>query len=228
MSTTGFAPRFPNETPEYRRARQDLTQAEIDLRRHVEAVARQRRDLPPGGEVPQDYVFHGADGEDVRLSELFAPGQDTLVVYNFMYGPEMEAACPSCTSFLDGLNGNAAHIAQNVSLAVVAKSSAPRVQAYADARGWDRLRMLSSEGTSFNRDYHGEDDAGNQNTIIHVFVREPDGTVRHTYSSELSLELPDPGQNPRHIDLMWPLWNVLDLTPRGRGKDWQPKREYDM
>jgi predicted dithiol-disulfide oxidoreductase (DUF899 family) len=231
-------PRFPNEPPEYRAARDELLDAEAELRRQVERVAAQRRALPSGGQAPEDYVFRGGPddidaplpapggGEPVKLSELFAPGQDTLVLYNFMYGPEMAHACPSCTSFLDGLNGNAVHIEQNVSLAVVAKSPLARIREYAKSRDWRHLRLLSSAENTFNHDYHGEDEAGNQNTIIHVFVKDPDGTVRHTYSSELSLERPDPGQGPRHIDLMWPLWGVLDLTPRGRDKDWEPKREY--
>jgi predicted dithiol-disulfide oxidoreductase (DUF899 family) len=155
------AQRFPNESPDYRKARDDLLLAEADLRRQAERVAEQRRALPPGGEVPEDYVFKGGPGEgtDTKLSELFQNGQDTLVLYNFMYGPDMDYACPSCTSFLDGLNGNAQHIDQNVSLAVVAKSPLPRIRAYAASRDWRHLRLLSSAENTFNRDYHGEDEA---------------------------------------------------------------------
>jgi predicted dithiol-disulfide oxidoreductase (DUF899 family) len=221
--------RFPNESSEYRAARNALLEAERDLRGRVEAVAAMRRALPLGGRVAQDYVFEegstaGDAARTVKLSELFARGQDTLVLYGFMYGPH-DDACPMCTSFLDGLNGNAMHIEQRVSLGVVAKSPLPRLREYARGRGWSRLRLLSSSGTTFNRDYHGEDDRGAQGSIIHVFVKKDDG-VRHAYSCELNMLPAEEGQNHRHIDLMWPLWNVLDLTPAGRGTDWYPERSY--
>lgn len=217
--------RFPGESPEYRKARDELLQAELALKRQVEKVAEQRRDLPEGGEVAEDYEFAASDGTTIRLSELFADGQDTLVLYNFMYGPEMENACPMCTSFLDGLNGNAPHIIRRVSLAVVAKNPIGKIQDYADGRGWGELRMLSSAGNTFNRDYSGEDASGNQNTMMHVFAKRG-GRVRHFWSSELNAAQTDPGQDARHIDMMWPLWNVLDITPDGRGKDWYPERSY--
>lgn len=217
--------RFPGETEDYRTARDALLQEEIELRRHVERVAGQRRALPVGGEVA-DYVFHGEDGE-VRLADLFAPGQHTLVLYNFMYGPEMEHACPMCTSYLDGLNGNARHITQQVSLAIVAKSPLPRILEYAKRRGWDDLRLVSSADNAFNRDYHGEDENADQESIIHVFTKDADGVVRHRYSSELIFVPGDDGQDTRHIDPGWPLWNVLDLTPAGRGTAWYPQREYE-
>jgi predicted dithiol-disulfide oxidoreductase (DUF899 family) len=219
---------FPGETPTYRAARDELLEAEIDLRRHVERVAALRRRLPLGAAVPQDYVFEEADGaatRQVRLSELFAPGKETLVVYNYMFGPNMESPCPMCTSFLDGIEGNALHIQQRVSLAVVAKSPIARIEGFARSRGWGRLRLLSSAGSTFNRDYYGEDKGGSQKTMLHVFVKRGDG-VHHFYSSELALLPGDEGQNPRHIDLMWPLWNVLDLTPEGRGGTWFPSLSY--
>jgi len=224
--------RFPGETPAYRAARDELLQAELDLRRRVEQVAELRRRLPMGAVVPEDYAFEeaapgpdGATTREVRLSALFAPGKDTLVVYSYMFGPDMERPCPMCTCFLDGLEGNAAHIEQRVNLAVVAKSPILRVEELARSRGWRRLRLLSSAGTTFNRDYHGEDKDGSQVSIIHVFVKRGDG-VHHFYSAELELLPAEAGQNTRHIDLMWPLWNVLDLTPEGRGGDWYPRLSY--
>ncbi|MEY9910776.1 putative dithiol-disulfide oxidoreductase (DUF899 family) [Catenulispora sp. MAP12-49] len=224
MGCMAQAKRFPGESTEYRTARDALLQEEVELRRQVERVAEQRRALPVGGAV-DDYVFHGVDGE-VRLADLFAPGQQTLILYNFMYGPEMDAACPMCTSFLDGLNGNARHITQQVGLAVVAKSPLPRILEYAEGRGWDGLTMVSSADNMFNRDYHGEDEHGDQESIIHVFAKDVDGEVRHRYSSELIFVPGDPGQDTRHIDAGWPLWNILDLTPTGRGSAWYPRREY--
>ncbi len=152
--------RFPGETPEYRAARDELLAAERDLRGRVEQVAALRRKLPLGAVVPQDYVFEegAADLADVetsrrvKMSELFSPGKDTLVLYNFMFGPKMKDACPMCTSFLDGLNGNAVHLMQRVSLAVVASSPLRRIREFARSRDWKNLRMLSSAGTTFNRD----------------------------------------------------------------------------
>jgi predicted dithiol-disulfide oxidoreductase (DUF899 family) len=222
--------RFPGETPAYRRARDEVLGAEEELRRQVEAVAAARRRLPVGGEVPRDYEFtegpasldDSAPPRSVRLSELFAPGKDSLVLYNFMFGPAMDHACPMCSSFLDALNGNARHIGQRVNLAVVAKSPIERIRAFARTRPWANLRLLSSQENDFNRDYHGEGEDGSQNSVIHTFVRRG-GKVHHFYSSEMAFVPSDAGQNQRHIDMMWPLWNVLDTTPEGRGTDWYPK-----
>jgi predicted dithiol-disulfide oxidoreductase (DUF899 family) len=213
---------FPNESAAYRKARNALLEAEVDLRKRIEAVAAQRRQLPPGGEVPEDYVFEGDQGR-VKLSELFARG-GALVAYSFMYGPKMAHACPMCTSMLDALDGNAQHIAQRTSLVVIAKSPLARIQEHARSRGWSRLRLLSSEGNSYNTDYHGEDAQGRQLPMLNVFVK--DQAVRHFYGTELLEAQPEKGRDPRHIDMVWPLWNVLDFTPGGRGSDWYPKLEY--
>lgn len=214
--------KFPNESPAYRRARNRLLVAEIELRRQVEKVAAQRRRLPPGGKMPKDYVFDAETGR-VALSQLFQRG-NTLVAYSFMYGPEMAHACPMCTAFLDALDGNAQHVAQRADLVVVAKSPIERIVDYARGRGWRNLRLLSSAGNDYNRDYHGEGPDGSQWPMLNVFVKER--VVRHFWGSELIEAKVEKGQNPRHIDMMWPLWNVLDLTPAGRGTDWYPKREY--
>jgi predicted dithiol-disulfide oxidoreductase (DUF899 family) len=224
---------FPGESPDYRRAREELLRAEVELRRHVEAVAAARRKLPLGGVVPEDYVFEegGRKLDDmspphaVRLSELFAPGKDSLVVYSFMFSSEMERACRMCSAFLDALNGNARHIEERANLAVVAKSPIERIRAFARTRPWPNLRLLSSQKNTFNRDYFGDAADGSQNTVIHTFVKRG-GQIHHSYSSELAFVPSDAGQNQRHIDLMWPLWNVLDLTPEGRGTDWLPQLTY--
>jgi predicted dithiol-disulfide oxidoreductase (DUF899 family) len=214
---------FPNETKQYRTARKKLLDAELALRRQVEKVAALRRKLPSGGEVPQDYVFTSEQGP-VRLSQLFERG-NTLVAYSFMYSPQMKNACPMCTSFLDGLDGNAQHVAQRTNLVVIAKSPIERIVEYARGRGWRNLRLLSSAGTSYNRDYHGENEKGAQLPMMNVFVKR-DGRVRHFAGSEVLYAPEEKGQNARHNDLMWPLWNVLDLTPEGRGSDWYPKLSY--
>ncbi len=225
--------RFPGETESYRRARNQLLQAEIDLRRRVEEVAALRRQLPPGGQIPEDYVFEEGsadltDAQTVRqvaLSELFAPGKDTLAIYSFMFGPKMKAACPMCSSIIDALNATAVHAAQRMNLAVVAKSPLERLRGFARERGWNRLRLLSSAGNNYNRDYYGENAEGGQQPSLNVFVLRG-GKIRHFWHSELVLTPPDPGQNQRHVDMIWPLWNLLDFTPEGRGSDWFPSLNY--
>jgi predicted dithiol-disulfide oxidoreductase (DUF899 family) len=229
-----MAPTFPGESDEYRAARDRLLEAEIELRRMLESVAAQRRALPPGGTVPEDYVFEEVAGGEVRFSELFEDGKDTLVVYSFMFpryskdtrpGPtEGETArlpltqtpCPSCTSILDALDGGAPHLAQRVNLAVVAKTDPDRIRAFAAERGWRRLRLLSSRSNTYNRDYQGESAEGEQQPIMNVFVRDGD-QVRHSWATELFFAPRDEGQSARHVDLIWPDWNVLDMTPEGRG-----------
>ncbi len=217
--------RFPNESVSYRSARNRLLRAELALRRQIEKVAAMRRELPAGGAVPENYVFEaGEPAHRVRLSELFG-SHDTLVAYSFMYAPNMACACPMCTSMLDGLDGNAPHIAQRTSLVVIAKSPLERILGFARERGWRSLRLLSSAGNTYNRDYHGEGPDGAQWPMLNVFVRRR-GKVRHSYGSELLFAKAEPGQNNRHVDLIWPLWNLLDLTPEGRGSDWYPKLDY--
>ena len=228
---------FPGESGDYRLARNRLLAAETELRRTIERVAAQRRALPPGGAVPSDYVFEAAaDGGDVRFSELFAPGKDTLVVYSFMFPrwsgdtrpgpaegatarlPLAETPCPSCTSILDSLDGAAAHLAHKLSLVVVAKSDPARIGTFAAERGWRQLRLLSSRNNTYNRDYHAEAPDGEQSPVLNVFTRDGGG-IRHRWATELMFAPRDDGEEPRHVDSIWPIWNVLDLTPGGRGTD---------
>ena len=215
--------KFPNENRAYRMARDELLEAEKALRKKIESVAALRRKLPPGGEVPEDYGFEGEKGK-LRLSQLFER-DDTLVAYSFMYGPKMEHACPMCSSMLDGLNGNAQHIAQRTNLVVIAKSPLQRIVEHAHRRGWNNLKFVSSENNNYNRDYHGEDAEGRQLPVLNVF-RKDRGVVRHFYATELLFAAAEKGQNQRHVDAIWPLWNLLDFTPEGRGTDWHPKLDY--
>ena len=217
--------RFPGESRAYRAARNKLLSAELKLRKHVEQVAALRRKLPAGGKVPHDYEFEEEGGRTVRLSQLFEAGKDTLILYSYMYGPDMKKPCPMCTSFLDSLDGAAPHIAQRANLAVVAKSPIARISEFARSRGWRNLRLLSSAGNAYNRDYHGESPDGSQNPSLSVFTRR-NGAIRHFFQTELMFAKAEKGQNQRHIDMAWPLWNVLDFTPEGRGKDWYPSLEY--
>lgn len=225
--------RFPGESAQYRSARDTLLEAELDLRARLENVAALRRRLPLGGPVREDYLFEegGRNLDDletrrpVRLSELFGERKDSLILYSFMYGPEMQQPCPMCTSILDGLNGNVPHVLQRVNLGVVAKSPIQRIRAFARERGWGNLRLLSSAQNTYNADYHGETPDCAQIPALNVFVRR-DGKIHHFYNTELLYAPSDPGQDPRHVDLIWPLWNLFDLTPEGRGTDWYPRLSY--
>jgi predicted dithiol-disulfide oxidoreductase (DUF899 family) len=238
---------FPGESAEYRAARDRLLDDEIRLRRAMETVAAARRELPPGGVVPEDYVFQGlgADGTpaDVRLSELFAPGRDSLAVYGFMFPrdpgderpgpatgqtallPLAEGPCPSCVALLDQLDGAVEHARPLVNFVVVAKAPLTRVVAFADERGWRRLRLLSSANTTFNRDYHAETPEGAQRPMLNVFHRDG-AEIRHFWGSELLYAPVDSGQDPRHVGTLEPLWNLLDLTPEGRPTDWDEQLSY--
>jgi predicted dithiol-disulfide oxidoreductase (DUF899 family) len=238
---------FPGESSEYRAARSRLLEQEIELRRAMEAVAAARRELPPGGPVPEDYVFQGRarDGAatDVRLSELFAAGKDSLVIYSFMFprdpsdgrpGPAKgqtallplpEGPCPSCVALLDQLDGAAEHASQHLNLAVIAKSPLPRILTFAEERGWRRLRLLSSAGNSYNRDYRSETPEGAQRPMLNVFHRDGE-TVRHFWGSGLFYAPTDAGQDPRHVGTLEPVWNLFDLTPEGRPADWDEQLSY--
>ena len=229
---------FPGESPEYRAARDRLLAQEIELRRNMEAVAAARRELPPGGEIAEDYVFQaeGEDGEpaDLRLSELFQSGKDSLAIYSFMFPrdpgderpgpvreketarlPLSEGPCPSCVALLDQLDGAVEHATQRINFAVVAKSPLPRVLTFGRERGWRRLRLLSSAGNTYNADYHAETPEGAQRPMLNVFHRDG-ATIRHFWGSELFYAPWDPGQDPRHVGTLEPVWNLFDLTPEGR------------
>jgi predicted dithiol-disulfide oxidoreductase (DUF899 family) len=238
---------FPGESPEYRAARERLLEQEIELRRQTEAVAAARRELPPGGVVPEDYAFQGAGADGtptgVRLSELFAPGKDSLAIYSFMFprdpgddrpGPASgqaallqlhEGPCPSCVALLDQLDGAVEHAGQRMNLAVVAKSPLPRILSFAEERGWRRLRLLSSADNTYNRDYLGESAEGAQRPMLNVFRRDG-GVIRHFWASELMYAPTDPGQDPRHVGTLEPVWNLFDLTREGRPTDWDEQLSY--
>ena len=214
---------LPNESPEYLAKREELRLAEIELMRQRERVAELRRALPPGAAI-QDYEFLEGpasldDGDEplrkVRLSELFtAPGR-SLVIYQFMFGKKQTTACPMCTAWIDSFNGVAHHLAQNVDLAIVAAADPATLREHARNRGWNRLRLLSAGESTFKYDLGSEDREGNQDSTISVFTRDADGTLGHFYSGHpwLAEDIRERG-----IDELNPIWNVLDLTPEGRGK----------
>ncbi len=243
MNPIDSAIRFPGESEEYRRERNCLLGAEAGLRRAIEAVAEQRRALPLGGVVRR--LRCERPPRLVRFSELFEADKDTLVIYSFMFprysgdtrpGPEggetarlplAETPCASCTSILDSLDGAAPHLTQRLNLAVVAKSDPDRIRNFAHERGWRHLRLLSSRTNAYNRDYHAETPEGEQMPVLNVFVRDGE-RFRHSWASELMYAPRDEGLEARHVDSIWPIWNVLDLTPAGRGNEPNfPALRYD-
>jgi predicted dithiol-disulfide oxidoreductase (DUF899 family) len=219
--------RFPNESAEYRRAREALLAEEIELRRHIERVAEQRRALPPGGEVKKNYAFEGENGL-ASFAELFGD-KDTLVVYNYMYGPQREKPCPMCTSLLSAWDGEVPDIQQRVALAVVARSPIERLKAFKRERGWHYLPLFSDISGEFSRDYHALTKDGGDDAAFNVFTRqrEAKGTIiRHFWGGEMNGASADPGQDPRGAPDLMPIWTILDVTPLGRGTDWYPKLNY--
>src|SRR5258705_6131471 len=186
--------RMPNESAKYRAARTALLAEEIELRRHIERVAAQRRALPAGGEVPQDYRFESEQGP-ATLSQMFGDF-DTLVTYNWMFGPQRARPCPMCTSMLSAFDGEMPDIVQRVAFAVIARSPIERMVAFKKERGWRHLRLYSSGRNAFNRDYAAELPGGGDHAAINVFTRG-DGEVRHFSGEEMGAETADPGQDPR-------------------------------
>jgi predicted dithiol-disulfide oxidoreductase (DUF899 family) len=221
---------LPNESPEYLAKREELRLAEIELLNTRERVAALRRELPKGATI-QDYEFvegptslddGDAPTKTVRLSELFTSPDRSLVIYHFMFGKKQTTACPMCTAWIDGYNGVAHHLAQNVDLAIVAAADPATLRAHARNRGWDKLRLLSASESTFKYDLGSEDREGGQDSTISVFTRDSDGTLRHFYSVHPRL-----GEDikERGIDEWNPIWNVLDLTPEGRG-EWYASLDY--
>lgn len=212
---------FPNESAQYRAARNNLLVEEIELRRQLERVASQRRALPPGGEIPVDFQLASETGP-TRLSSLFGD-KDTLMIYSMMYGQERKAPCPMCTSFLSAWNGAAVNLRQRVAIAVTARSPIQRLIDFKKQRGFASLPFVSDMSGEYTRTYVSPEDGDVPG--FSVFSRH-DGIIRHFYSSEMSGAMADPGQDPRGAPDLDPLWLMLDWTPQGRGTDWYPKLEY--
>ena len=212
---------YPNESTEYRKARNALLAEEIEVRRHLERLAEMRRQLPPGGPVTRDYRFEGENGP-VRFADLFSD-KETLVAYSYMYGPERKRPCPMCTSLMSAWDGEAKDVEQRVAFVMIARSPIERLVAFKKERGWRSLKLFSDTSGDYTRDYVSADDA--DVPAFNVFTRR-DGTIRHFWSSELGAKTADPGQDSRGAPELMPIWTILDSTPEGRGTDWYPKLEY--
>lgn len=217
---------FPNESTAYRDARNALLARETELQRMAARVAEQRRALPPGGEIPEDYTVHrlGANGqaEEIHLSDLFSAGKNTLAIYSFMYGPDRETPCAGCTSLLEQIESAAGSINQDIDFVIAARSPVQRLDTLARLNGWSRLQFVSTADTTYNQDYHATTPDGHDVPVMNVFHKVGD-TVRHFWSAEMVYAPEDPGQDARALDSLSSLWNMLDLTPAGRGTDWWPE-----
>lgn len=218
-------PVFAHESEIYARKREELLAEEIEVRRHLGRLAAQLRALPPGPAIEDDFRFIDANGQEVSLIEMFG-GQDTLVIYHWMYGPERERPCPMCTATLGALNGNGADIAQRVALAITGRSKVERQLAFAAERKWDNLRFFQTIGDNWALRIGGlEPENGFEYPALLVLRRDGE-TVRLHWAAETNDEMADPGEDPRGAVELQSLWNLLDLTPEGRGTDWLPKLEY--
>ncbi|WP_179083775.1 DUF899 family protein [Streptomyces rectiverticillatus] len=222
--------RLAGESADYLAAREELRVAEIELMRHREKVADQRRTLPQGPPV-DDYAFiegpadldaGDAPVSEVTLSGLFTAPDRPLIVYHLMYGKLQTEPCPMCTMWIDGFNGIARHIARNADFVIAAAADPPALRQHARNRGWHRLRLLSCGDSTFKYDMGSEDKDGTQDSTVSVFTRDGDGTVRHSYSAHPRMA---DDIDERGIDLLAPVWHLLDLTPQGRG-DWYPSLDY--
>ena len=217
--------RFPGESDAYREARDELLEMEVRLRAQTEAVAQKRRELPLGGKLKEDYRFEKSDGSSIEFAELFGP-HDTLLLYSMMFGPEWDAPCPACTSIVDGFAANAFPVNATCATAAVANAKPEQLREWSEKRGWHHLTLVSGTQNSYLVDYCGWEgckDAGLV-SIMNVFKKTSDG-VFHTWGSEL-LQRPMENGHPRHADPFWPLYNLLDLTPGGRGEKQIPVQNY--
>ena len=213
-------PKYPNESKAYRVARDKLLKDEQALVRKTKAVAAKRRKLPPGGELKEDYVFqwanHGKVGRKVKFSALFGD-KNTLILYSFMFGPNWDNPCPSCTSLVDGFDRSAYQVTRDAAFAAIAKAPAKRINAWAKKRGWTQIALLSGYESSFQADYKCQGDSDDmQWPVMHVF-RKLKGKIVHFWATELP---------NNHVDTVWPYWNLMDFTPEGRPNRDTPPQQF--
>lgn len=213
---------YPNDTATYRAARTALLMEEIELRRHIERVAAQRRAMPMGGKAPA-YQFLDANGSTVTLADMFGK-HDTLITYFWMYGPQRERPCPMCTSLLGSFDIPSHDLTQRVALAVIGRSPVARQLASARERGWRHLEFFQCVGDDFPRDYRGLAGDGSERPALDVWKKDRE-SVHHFWAGEAA-GTQDSGQDPHGAPDPMPLWTLLDLTPGGRGQHWYPKLEY--
>ena len=220
---------FEGESKAYEKARTRLLAREIELQRMIDAVSKERRKLPPGPVIEGDYRFIDMNGKEVGLAELFG-AHDTLILYNWMYGPERERPCPMCTNLLGPLDQNAADLMQRVALAIVGRSPLERQIAFAQERGWRHLPFVTTVTDAFPIHFGAYDpEQGYEYPVMIVLQKNGTGKdteIRLFWKGEMTGDMADKGKDPRGGPDVGPLWTLLDLTPDGRGKDWYPKLSY--
>ncbi len=201
-------------------ARRELLDAEKAMTQAREALAEQRRALP-WTPVGKEYEFVGESG-GCTLSELF-DGKDQLIVQHFMFGPDWDEGCPSCSLMADGHNQNEPHLAaRGVAFAAVSRAPIEKLLAYRERMGW-QFPWVSSLGSDFNFDFHvsfdgAESEQGDvfynyrpskfpssEAPGISVFARDAAGKIFHTYSSYA-----------RGLDDFIMAYRFLDIVPKGR------------
>ena len=212
--------RYPNESRAYRDARDGLLREEQELIAKVKSVAARRRDLPPGGPLKEDYIFQWANdgkvGKRVKFSELFTD-KDTLLLYSFMFGPNWDKPCPSCTSLVDGFDRTSYQVTRNAALVAIAKAPAERINAWATERGWSQIALVSGRDSAYQADYKCQGDSDDmQLPVMHVFRRRQ-GKIFHFWGTE---------QSANHLDTVWPYWNLMDFTPEGRPDTLTPPQNF--
>ncbi len=201
---------FPNETQEYRAARARLLEEEQALIDKTKAVAALRRTLPRGGELKEDYAFQwakeGRIGARVTVSELFGDKQ-TLILYSFMFGPNWDKPCPSCTSLMDGFDRAWYSVTRDAAFVAIAKAQPERIAAWAKHRGWSQIDLVSGYDSPFQADYRCQGEADDDQRANMLVFRKQDGKIHLFWSSELS---------ENFVDTVWAYWNLMDFTPEGR------------
>jgi len=203
--------RYPNESAEYRKARDLLLEEERRLVELTKRVAELRRQLPRGGRLKEDYTFTWATddkcGQPVKFSELFGDKR-TLLLYNFMFGPAWDNPCPSCTSLMDGFDRTTYQVTRHAAFVGIAKATDKMINAWAKKRGWREIPLVSGYGSTYQADYLCQGDSDDmQWPVMHVFTRDDGGGIYHFWGTELK---------GNHVDTVWPYWNLMDFTPEGR------------
>jgi predicted dithiol-disulfide oxidoreductase (DUF899 family) len=209
---------MPGAGDEYLAARGALMSAERELREQVERVAEMRRSLPPGPLVP-DYVFFDGD-KRVRLYDLFSDGKPYLLVYHFMHWQDDQEFCPMCSMWVDAWDGIAHHVEQRANIVAATLAPVDKVRAWAQHRGWHRIRVLADADAAFACDTGAENDKGDPQPTVLVFEKTEEG-VRHRYTGHAEN---NEGIN-RGLDQLCPTWHIFDLLPSGRG-DWNASNSY--
>jgi predicted dithiol-disulfide oxidoreductase (DUF899 family) len=213
--------RYPNESQEYRAARDALLKDEQELVERKKALAEKRRKLPLGGALKEDYVFQRANdgkvGQRVKFSELFGD-KPTLILYSFMFGPNWDKPCPSCTSLMDGFDRSAYQVTRDAAFAGIAKAQPERIDKWAKERGWSQIDLLSGHGSPFQADYKCQEPNNDdmQWPVMLVFTKK-DGKIFHFWATELP---------HNHVDTVWPYWNLMDFTPHGRPDRITPPQQF--